>query len=261
MTEHAGGKVLTETDGPVTIVIINRPAARNACDMETVQTLHDVFEAFEADEAARVAVLTGRDGAFCAGADLAELSSGASTGFCWAGDDRGVTKRRLTKPVIAAVEGHAVAAGLALAVWCDLRVASESAVFGVFCRRFGGPMPNGCTVRLPRIIGESRALDMLMTGRPVEAEEALAFGLADRLVPKGEALSAALALAHALAAFPQLAMRSDRASVISQWDYPEAEAIRREIAGSMPALEQDLQGGAGRFVGGVGRHGEFEPRT
>jgi len=257
MTDHAGGKVLTETDGPVTIVTINRPKARNACDMETVQTLHDVFEAFENDETALVAILTGQGDAFCAGADLAELSSGASTGFCWAGDDRGVTKRRLAKPVIAAVEGHAVAAGLALAVWCDMRVASESAVFGVFCRRFGGPMPNGCTVRLPRIIGESRALDMLMTGRPVAAAEALAFGLADRVVPTGEALSAARILAQELAGFPQLAMRSDRASVISQWDYTEAEAIRREIAGSMPALQQDLQGGAGRFVDGVGRHGKF----
>ncbi|MBT3534154.1 MAG: crotonase/enoyl-CoA hydratase family protein, partial [Rhodospirillaceae bacterium] len=221
MKEHAQGKVLVDQDGPVTTVTINRPAAKNACDVETVQTLHDVFMAFEADDDARVAILTGADGAFCAGADLAELATGASIGFYWAGKDRGLTRRRLAKPVIAAVEGHAVAAGLALAVWCDLRVASATAVFGVFCRRFGGPMPNGCTVRLPRIIGESRALDMLMTGRAVGADEAMAMGLADRLAPAGGALAAARELAGQLANFPQLAMLSDRASPIDQWNYPE----------------------------------------
>jgi enoyl-CoA hydratase len=254
MTEYAHGKVRVEQDGPVTIVTINRPAVKNACDVETVQTLHDVFMAFEADEGARVAILTGADGAFCAGADLAELASGAALGFCWAGKDRGLTRRRLAKPVIAAVEGHAVAAGLALAVWCDMRVAAATAVFGVFCRRFGGPMPNGCTVRLPRIVGESRALDMLLTGRGVGAEEALAMGLADRVVPAGEALDAA----HQLAGFPQLAMLSDRASTISQWDYREEEAIDREIAGSRPAFQDQFQSGAGRFVGGEGRHGAFD---
>ncbi len=250
-------KVLVNSDGPVTTITINRPEVKNACDVETVQTLHDICAQFEADKAARVAVLTGAGEAFCAGADLDELASGASIGFSWAGTNKGATRRRLNKPVIAAVEGHAVAAGLALAVWCDLRVASESAVFGVFCRRFGGPMPNGCTVRLPRIIGESRALDMLMTGRPVDAREAFSFGLADRLVKKGDALSAAQDLAHSLAEFPQLAMLSDRASAISQWDYPEEEAIDREIAGSKPAFEQQFQSGAGRFVDGAGRHGEF----
>ena len=258
MIEHADGKVLVSQDGPVTIVTINRPQVKNACDVETVQTLHDVFAAFEVDEAARVAVLTGSDGAFCAGADLAELASGASLGYCWAGTDRGATRRRLSNPVIAAVEGHAVAAGLALAVWCDLRVASETAVFGVFCRRFGGPMPNGCTVRLPRIVGESRALDMMMTGRGVDAEEAKAMGLADRLVPAGKALDAATALAQQLASFPQVAMLSDRASIISQWDYEEAEAIDREIAGSKAAFEDQFQSGAGRFVAGAGRHGALE---
>jgi len=258
MQEHAGGKVRVEHDGAVTTVTINRPQVKNACDKETVQTLHDVFMAFEADPDARVAVLTGSGGAFCAGADLDELASGASIGFCWAGKDRGVTRRRLAKPVIAAVEGHAVAAGLALAVWCDLRVASESAVFGVFCRRFGGPMPNGATVRLPRIVGEGRALDMLMTGRAVDAHEAQAIGLADRLVPAGEALTAATELAHQLAGFPQLAMLSDRASAISQWDHAEEAAIDREIAGSKPAFEQQFQSGAGRFVAGAGRHGSFD---
>lgn len=258
MIEHAGGKVLEERRGQVTVVTINRPEARNACDVETVQTLHDVFQAFDRDEEQRVAILTGAEGAFCAGADLQELSSGASIGFSWAGEDRGVTRKRLSKPVIAAVEGHAVAAGLALAVWCDMRVASETAVFGVFCRRFGGPMPNGCTVRLPRIVGEGRALDMLMTGRPVDAEEAKSMGLADRLTPAGEALEGAVTLAEQLAGFPQLAMLSDRESTITQWNYPTEEAIDREIEGAKPAFQQQFQSGASRFVGGVGRHGAFE---
>jgi len=258
MTEHANGKVLVDYDDPVTIVTINRPQVKNACDVETVQTLHDVFAAFEADDEARVAILTGAQGAFCAGADLAELASGSSLHFCWAGKDRGATRRRLSKPVIAAVEGHAVAAGLALAVWCDLRVAAATAVFGVFCRRFGGPMPNGCTVRLPRIVGESRALDMLMTGRSVDANEAKLIGLADRLVPAGKALAAATELARQLAGFPQTAMLSDRASTISQWDYEEEEAIDREIAGAQPAMKGHFQSGAGSFVDGAGRHGAFE---
>jgi enoyl-CoA hydratase len=254
----SNAKVIVKVEGPVTTVTINRPEVRNACDVETVQTLHDVFRNFEADEASKVAVLTGANGAFCAGADLGELASGSSIGFSWAGTDKGATRRRLAKPVIAAVEGHAVAAGLALAVWCDMRVASESAVFGVFCRRFGGPMPNGTTVRLPRIIGESRALDMLMTGRAVDAKEAYRWGLADRMVAKGEALTAAQKLARELSSFPQLAMLSDRASTISQWDYPEEEAIEREIEGSRPAMEKQFQSGAQRFKDGAGRHGEFE---
>lgn len=257
MSEYANGKVLVERDGPVTVVTINRPEVKNACDVETVKALYDAFQDFDRDDEARVAVLTGAGGGFCAGADLQELSSGASIGFCWAGKDKGVTRHRVSKPVIAAVEGHAVAAGLALAVWCDMRVASDSAVFGVFCRRFGGPMPNGATVRLPRIVGESRALDMLMTGRAVDADEAQSMGLADRRAPAGGALEAAKELAHQLAGFPQLAMLSDRASAISQWDYEVEEAIDKEIAGSMPAFEQQFQSGAGRFVGGEGRHGSF----
>ena len=187
--------VLVEKNGPVTTVSINRPEVKNACNMETVQKLHDVFADFEKDEDARVAILTGVGGSFCAGADLKELASGASAGFCWAGEKKGVTRERPSKPVLAAVEGHAVAAGLGLAVWCDLRIVSESAVFGVFCRRFGGPMPNGATVRLPRLVGEGRALDMMMTGRAVEAEEAQRIGLADRLVATGAALQEAQKLA------------------------------------------------------------------
>ncbi len=258
MKSYANGNVEVTEDGPVTIVTINRPEVRNACNMETVQGLHDAFADFEKEAEARVAVFTGKGGSFCAGADLEEVSSGASIGFSWAGTNKGATRRRLEKPVIAAVEGHAVAAGLALAVWCDMRVASESAIFGVFCRRFGGPMPNGCTVRLPRIIGESRALDMLMTGRPVEAKEAFHFGLADRLVPKGEALASTLELAHQLAKFPQTAMLSDRKSAMTQWDYPELEAINREIDGSQPAFRDAFQSGANTFVSGAGRHGSFD---
>ena len=248
--------VLVERNGPVTTVTINRPQARNACRVETVKALHDAFMAFEADDTAKAAVLTGANGSFCAGADLKELASGQSLGFCWAGEDKGVTRRPLAKPVIAAVEGHAVAAGLALAVWCDLRVADETAVFGVFCRRYGGPMPNGCTVRLPRLIGQSRALDMMLTGRAVEAQEAHAIGLANRLVKKGEARREAERLALELAALPQTAMLSDRHSLLSQWDFPEDEAIRREIDGSQAAFQQGFQSGAQRFAAGTGRHGE-----
>lgn len=252
----ARDEVLVERSGPVTTVIINRPEARNACRVATVKALHDVFMAFEADETAKAAVLTGQGGSFCAGADLKELASGEALGFCWAGEDKGVTRRMLGKPVIAAVEGHAVAAGLALAVWCDLRVADETAVFGVFCRRYGGPMPNGCTVRLPRLIGQSRALDMMLTGRAVDAREAYAIGLANRLVPKGEARREAERLALELASLPQTAMLSDRGSLIGQWDFPEDEAIRREIEGSAAAFRQGFQSGARRFVSGTGRHGQ-----
>jgi len=252
----SGNDILVERDGPVTTLILNRPHARNACTVAMVKALHDACLAFEADPEARVAVLAGAGSSFCAGADLKELASGAALGFCWAGEDKGVTRRMLSKPVIAAVSGHAVAAGLALAVWCDLRVADRTAVFGVFCRRYGGPMPNGCTVRLPRLIGQSRALDMMLTGRAVEAEEAYAIGLANRLVPAGQARVAAERLAHELAALPQVAMLSDRASLIEQWDWPEAEAIRREIAGSAAAFAEGFQSGARRFVSGSGRHGE-----
>lgn len=248
--------VLVERNGPVTTVVINRPAARNACTVATVKALHDAFMAFEADEDAKVAVLTGQGGYFCAGADLKELASGAALGFCWAGDDKGVTQRTLSKPVIAGISGHAVAAGLALAVWCDLRVADETAVFGVFCRRYGGPMPNGCTVRLPRLIGQSRALDMMLTGRAVDAAEAHAIGLVNRLVKAGEARKEAERLAHELATLPQVAMLSDRASLMQQWDLTEADAIRLEIAGSKAAFAQGFQAGAGSFVKGAGRHGE-----
>lgn len=249
-------EVLVERNGPVTTIIINRPLARNACTVSTVKALHDAFMAFERDADAKVAVLTGQGDCFCAGADLKELASGAALGFCWAGEDKGVTRRTLSKPVIAGIAGHAVAAGLALAVWCDLRVADETAVFGVFCRRYGGPMPNGCTVRLPRLIGQSRALDMMLTGRAVDAAEAYAIGLANRLVKAGEARREAERMAHDLAALPQVAMLSDRESLLRQWDLTEADAVRLEIEGSKAAFAQGFQAGAGRFVQGTGRHGE-----
>ena len=258
ITKHVDGKLLVEEEGPLTIVTINRAEVRNACEVAMVKGLHDIFMAFEANQSQRVAILTGAGGSFCAGADLQEVSSGVAIGYSWAGKDQGVTRRRLAKPVIAAVEGHAVAAGLALAVWCDLRVASDSAVFGVFCRRFGGPMPNGATVHLPRIVGESRALDMMMTGRPVDADEAMQIGLADRRCANGEALSAAKKLALQLAGFPQAAMLSDRESIITQWDHDEETAIDQCIAGADKAFQTEFQSGAGRFVGGAGRHGRLE---
>ena len=257
---YASGKVtiaLAGTDERVAVVTINRPGARNACDMETVQGLHDAFADVDTTGSVLAGVLRGEGEYFCAGADLKELSTGASIGFSWGGRDKGATRKRISKPFIAAVEGHAVAAGLALAVWCDMRVASESAIFGVFCRRFGGPMPNGATVRLPRIIGESRALDMLMTGRAVGVDEAILWGLADRRAPNGEALEMAIALADELAGFPQAAMLCDRHSAITQWDYPEEEAIEREVAGAQEAFRDAFQSGASSFVDGKGRHGEF----
>ncbi len=257
---YASGKVVTSLTGTqkrVAVVTICRPEARNACDVETVQGLYDAFQDIDQEDSILVGVLTGQGECFCAGADLKELSTGASIGFSWAWENKGATRKRISKPFIAAIEGHAVAAGLALAVWCDMRVASESAIFGVFCRRFGGPMPNGATVRLPRIIGESRALDMLMTGRPVDIDEALIWGLADRRAKKGEALKDAVVLADTLAGFPQSAMLCDRESAISQWDFPEAEAVKREVAGAADAFRDAFQSGAGDFVAGSGRHGEF----
>ena len=186
-------------DGPVTTVVINRPAARNACSVDMIRALHTAFTAFEEDEGARVAVLTGVGESFCAGADLREIEDGSAIGFCWAGPDQGVTRRYLSKPVIAAVNGPALAAGLALAVWCDLRVAAANATFGVSCRRFGGPMPNGATVRLPRLIGQSHALDLMLTGRTIDADEAHRMGLVNRVVAEGTARQEAEALARDLA--------------------------------------------------------------
>jgi enoyl-CoA hydratase len=250
-------KVLTDRNGAVVTISINRPEVRNACDLETMGLLWNAFQEFAADADCRVAVLTGVGGSFCAGADLKELSTGKGIGFAWAGEDKGLTRHRLTKPVIAAVEGHAVAGGLGLATWCDLRVIDDTAVFGVFCRRFGVPMTNGSSIRLPRIIGEARALDMFLTGRPVDAQEAMAIGLANRLVPTGTTVAATQALAQEIAAFPQLCLRSDRTSLIEHWDFGEQEAIEREVALGQAAFREESQIGAGRFARGRGRHGEF----
>ena len=251
-----GSKLIIERTDAITTITINRPEARNACDLETLHLLVEAFADFDKDPNQHVAVLTGANGVFCAGGDLKELSNGTGIGFAWAGND-GPLQRRVSKPVIAAVHGHAVAAGLALTVWCDLRVVDETAVFGVFCRRFGAPMTNGASVRLPRLIGESAALDMFLTGRPVDAKEAMAMGLANRLVPAGGAVAAAFALAKEIASFPQVCLRSDRQALLGHWGMSEDEAIRQEVRLGQAAFKEESQAGAASFVRGEGRHGAF----
>jgi enoyl-CoA hydratase len=254
--------VSTHIDGPVATITLHRPECRNAVDGPTALALRLAFEAFEADDTLAVAVLTGGGGTFCAGADLKAFGdpqrrnaiepSGSAAG------PMGPTRMPFSKPVIAAVEGHAVAGGLELALMCDLRVAARSAVFGVFCRRWGVPLIDGGTVRLPRVVGMGRALDMILTGRPVGADEALAFGLANRVVDDGQALAAAQALARLIAAFPVRCVRADRASAFAQWDLPLAEALQREGAGGYPVVAAEAVAGAARFAAGAGRHGQFE---
>jgi enoyl-CoA hydratase len=258
--------VRVEREGPVVIVTIHRPAARNAVDGPTARRLAEVFRAFDADPEASVAILRGSGEHFCGGADLKAVAGGLdghSSALAWSTDmaadgPMGPTRLRLTKPVIAAVEGYAVAGGLELALWCDLRVAAEGAIFGVFCRRFGVPLIDGGTVRLPRLIGESRALDLILTGRPVAADEALAFGLANRVVPNGQALDGARALALQIAAFPQTCLRGDLQSAREQAGRPFAEAMANEIAHGVRTLESgESVDGARRFAAGRGRHGAF----
>lgn len=244
-------------DGPVWTVAINRPDKRNAVDPDTALRLRAAFDAFEADDVAAVAILTGAGGTFCAGFDLKVAASGEGEPYNPDGEGpMGPTRRLLSKPVIAAVEGHAVAGGLELALWCDLRVAAEDATFGVFCRRWGVPLIDGGTVRLPRIVGQGRALDMILTGRAVGAAEALSWGLADRVVPSGAALAAAHALARQIAAFPQLCLRADRASAHAQWDTDLAEALKVEGRGGLEPLRREARAGAARFRDGAGRGGE-----
>jgi enoyl-CoA hydratase len=253
-------KVLTGRDGAITIVTINRFAeARNAVDPETAILLREAFIAFDRDESQSVAILTGAGGAFCAGYDLKSAATGAGAGRY---EPEGVgpmgpSRLLLSKPVIAAVEGYAVAGGLELALWCDMRVASETARFGVFCRRWGVPLVDGGTVRLPRLIGHSRALDMILTGREVGAREALDWGLANRLAPAGQALVEARALAAVLAKFPQTCLRSDRLSSYEQWGLDIVEALNNEGRRGLPALTQEARSGAARFAGGKGRGGDF----
>ncbi|HEY2070540.1 MAG TPA: crotonase/enoyl-CoA hydratase family protein [Rhizomicrobium sp.] len=255
--------------GPVTIVTIDRPAARNAVDRPTADALVEVFLAFERDENAYVAVLCGAGGNFCAGADLKGVADGRgnlirnpqveNVDLLATDAPMGPTRMRLSKPVIAAVSGYAVAGGLELALWCDLRVVEEDAVFGVFCRRWGVPLIDGGTVRLPRLIGQSRALDMILTGRAVGAAEALAMGLANRVVPKGEAPAAAEALALDLAKFPQICMRGDRLSVYEQFDLAYPQAMANEFTyGRATLASGESQSGAARFAAGKGRGGKFE---
>jgi enoyl-CoA hydratase len=253
-------KVAVEREGSTTIVSIDRFAeARNAVDPETAGLLRQAFLAFDKDESQSVAILTGRDGVFCAGYDLKVAASRSVAGIHdpEGPGPMGPTRHLLTKPVIAAVEGYAVAGGLELALWCDMRVASESARFGVFCRRWGVPLIDGGTVRLPRLIGHSRALDMILTGREVEAREAFDWGLANRLVPDGQALTEAKALAEAIARFPQLCMRSDRQSSYEQWTLDLPGALTNEARLGLPALQAEAQKGAARFAGGKGRGGDF----
>jgi enoyl-CoA hydratase len=261
--------VRVDKAGPVTTVILDRAAVRNAVDNATAEALARAFRDFEADAEAKVGVFWGDHGTFCAGADLKAVASGeraeryqngaAVAGARLQGDGpMGPSRLVLSKPVIAAVSGYAVAGGMELALWCDLRVMEEDAVFGVYCRRWGVPLIDGGTVRLPRLIGLGRALDLILTGRPVEADEALAMGLANRVVPKGQARARAEELAQELARFPQLCLRTDRASAYRSFDLDFQEAMLREFSTGVEVIEKEARAGARRFVEGRGRGGRFD---
>jgi len=249
--------ITVSDDGPVRVVTIDRPDRRNAVDRATAAALVEAFTAFDGDPTTAVAVLTGAGGTFCAGADLKALASGSGNRVTEAGDGpMGPTRLRLGKPVVAAIEGYAVAGGLELALWCDLRVAAGDAVLGVFCRRFGVPLVDLGTVRLPRLIGHSRAMDLILTGRAVGAEEAYAMGLVNRVSPPGGALAAAVALARELAALPQECLRHDRLSALEQWDLDESQATVNEVRHGLASIASgDAASGAERFARGEGRHG------
>ena len=250
-----------ELHGRVAVVTIDRPEVRNAVNVPTARALAAAFRRFDADEDASVAVLTGEGGYFCAGADLKAVAAGEDRDFSFdkgADGPMGPTRMQLQKPVIAAIEGHAVAGGLELALWCDLRVVAEDAVLGVFCRRFGVPLIDLGTIRLPRLIGHSRAMDLILTGRPIPAKEAALMGLANRVVPAGEALAASIQLAEEIAAHPQTCMRGDRRSAIEQWGMSEDEAMRNELRIGVETIESgETVSGAQRFRDGAGRHGAF----
>ena len=249
--------VVLRYEGPILIVTINRPEVRNAVDRVTARALANAFRDFDSDQGQRVAVLTGAGGAFCAGADLKAVASGHGNRLSEDGDGpMGPTRMLLSKPVIAAVEGHAVAGGLELALWCDLRVAAKDAVFGVYCRRFGVPLVDGGTVRLPRLIGHSHALDLILTGRGVSGEEALRMGLVNRLVETGTALHGALQLARQLSDLPQTCMSSDRMSSYEQWSLGWPDAMRNEFRRGLQVIDSgETAAGARRFSAGEGRHG------
>jgi enoyl-CoA hydratase len=255
-TEHRSIRV--ETQDRVTTVIMTRPDRRNAVDGPMAAELAQAFAAFDTDPGADVAVLYGEGGNFCAGADLKAIGTERVNTVDAEGDGpMGPTRLMLSKPVIAAVEGYAVAGGLELAIWCDLRVAASDATFGVFCRRWGVPLIDGGTVRLPRLIGASRAMDMILTGRPVDAAEALGFGLANRMVEPGTAREAAEQLARELTRFPQTCMRNDRRSAYEQFGHSERDAMDIEIRRGLESLATDTATGAARFSSGEGRHGTF----
>lgn len=249
--------VLTQQEGDVLVVTINRPEVRNAVDGPTAAELADVFHKFDGDEQLKVAVLTGAGGTFCAGADLKAIAQGRGNRMSEEGDGpMGPTRMLLSKPVIAAVEGHAVAGGLELALWCDLRVASRDAVFGVYCRRFGVPLVDLGTIRLPRLIGHSHAMDLILTGRGVSGEEALRMGLANRLVESSRALEASTQMASELARLPQKCLRSDRLSAYEQWSLGWMDAARNEFRRGIEVVESgETRQGAQRFADGSGRHG------
>lgn len=252
--------VLVEERDSTTIITINRPHARNAVDGPTAALLADAFRGFDANDSQKVAVLTGAEGTFCAGADLKAVSTGSGNRVGNDGDGpMGPTRMLLGKPVIAAVEGFAVAGGLELALWCDLRVAAEDAVFGVYCRRWGVPLVDGGTIRLTRMLGHSHALDLILTGRGVSGAEASHMGLANRLVPKGKALDAAIELAADIGKFPQRCMRNDRRSSYDQWNLSLTDALARETELGLEVIRSgETREGASRFAAGRGRHGNFD---
>lgn len=252
--------VRVEKNGPVTTVILNRPEVRNAVDHATALELQIAFRAFEADEDAAVGIFWGDNGTFCAGYDLKTVAAGSVQGtYTPEGEGPlGVSRMLLSKPVIAGISGYAVAGGLELALWCDLRIMEEDVQVGVFCRRWGVPLVDGGTVRLPRLIGMSRALDLILTGRAVGAQEALAMGLCNRVVPKGHAREAAEQLAHEIARFPQICLRADRMSAYTQWDLDLVEALKNEGRGGLAPLRAEARAGATRFADGKGRGGSFQ---
>lgn len=250
--------VRVEADGVVRTVVLSRPEARNAVDGPTAAALADAFRAFDAADDAAVAVLWGEGGTFCAGADLKAIGTGRGNRVTADGDGpMGPTRMRLSKPVIAAISGYAVAGGLELALWCDLRVAEDDAVLGVFCRRWGVPLVDGGTVRLPRLIGAGRAMDLILTGRPVPAAEAYEIGLVDRVAAGGEARRVAEELAHEIARFPQTCLRHDRLSALEQEGLDEEAAMANELRRGEVSLAADARAGAARFADGAGRHGDF----
>ncbi|MFI2810679.1 MULTISPECIES: crotonase/enoyl-CoA hydratase family protein [Microbulbifer] len=259
--KSAGAPVSTSVDGDIFIITICRPEKRNAVDRKTATALRDAFVRFAADERLRVAVLTGSGDNFCSGADLSAMADPESRNEIEPGGTgpgpMGPTRMQFDKPVIAAVRGYAVAGGLELALMCDLRVVGRSAIFGVFCRRWGVPLIDGGTVRLPRVVGHGRAMDMILTGRPVGADEALQAGLANRVVEDDQVLVTALELAGDIARFPQRCLRADRDSAYRQWDLTLEEALANEGRGGYPVVSEEAISGAGRFTAGAGRHGEF----